>query len=326
MDVLAELEGMANNLSSRTDDSISDTDISRWQTLFAYTRTEAIGRIEDYRNDFSRTRLPDELWDRVRQQKESEGYDREAYEYSVTRFRQSQKPSSHSYSSPSPGTFIVQLAGPLTSPLTIKEAAGLTEIPELATGVGESGRAQLFCQIDADTRAKLITWLARHHSGFQPTIVRLAKARKALSAYSTAPMLGVESTLPQYRADLGKLTPVPAQAEYPVWYFFYGTLADPEVLTAQLGLEEPPCFVPGHVKGGQLRTWRGKYKALLDGAEANKVFGSAFLVQSREQEDALRFYETDQYEVVRCRIITERDLRVLNGLTFRFGGAEHELD
>jgi len=55
-----------------------------------------------------------------------------------------------------------------------------------------------------------------------------------------------------------------------------------------------------------------------------EVLGSAFLVRSREQEDALRFYETDKYEVVRCCIFTTGH-GVFMGLTFPFDGVPEDL-
>ncbi|RMD40106.1 hypothetical protein DV735_g5027, partial [Chaetothyriales sp. CBS 134920] len=138
-----------------------------------------------------------------------------------------------------------------------------------------------------------------------------------------APALGLvegTSTLPQYRPDY----PLGGPDQFPVWYFFYGTLADPAVLKHQLALTIEPCLVPAVVEGGCVRTWAGKYKALVDAPRDCCVDGRAFLVESREQEDALRFYETDRYEVVRCRIVASN--HVFSGLTFRFNGSQRDLD
>lgn len=66
----------------------------------------------------------------------------------------------------------------------------------------------------------------------------------------------------------------------------------------------------------------GKYWALVDGSD--RVAGSTFSVQSKEQEDALRLYETDKYEVVKCTIHTEQGPR--DGYTFLFAGPWEELD
>jgi hypothetical protein len=321
MDLLMELEGMAINISAE-EEAVSETDAARWQNLFGYTRPEAVRHIEEYRADFSRRKAPDALWDGIKAGKEAQGYDREAYEYSLTR-----RCPAHSHANPDTdhsgvreekGTFIVQLSGPLNSADKIREAADMNEAPKVCVGTGESGEAE-FCEINAAERRKLLRWISKHHDNFQPTIVRLAKASKSLCRYNMAPMLGVDLTLPQHRPEFETDTPSPRQDQYPVWYFFYGTLCDSEVLTQQLNLQiSAASLVPALVEGGQIRTWGGKYKALVEASRENKVSGSAFLVQSREQEDALRFYETDKYEVVRCRILTEDG--PLQGLTFRFSG------
>ena len=51
--------------------------------------------------------------------------------------------------------------------------------------------------------------------------------------------------------------------------------------------------------------------------------GTAFLVVSVDQEDALRVYEGDSYEVVTARIMLEG--KEVVGGTFRFAGFEDEL-
>jgi hypothetical protein len=46
-----------------------------------------------------------------------------------------------------------------------------------------------------------------------------------MSSSSMTPTLGINATLPQHR-----LVSSPHQEQYPILYFFYGTLADPEQL------------------------------------------------------------------------------------------------
>lgn len=101
-------------------------------------------------------------------------------------------------------------------------------------------------------------------------------------------------------------------------YFFYGTLADSDVLSRHLGLseEETPVLRSAKVRGGRLECWAGKYKALFDAPSGEVVSGFAYEVTSEEREDALRAYETDNYEVVRCHISV--DGRMVKGCTFRF--------
>jgi hypothetical protein len=68
-----------------------------------------------------------------------------------------------------------------------------------------------------------------------------------------------------------------------------------------------------------LRTWACKYQALADGPPNACVEGSAYEVTSKEHEDALRPYETYNYEVVRCTISMAG--RQVQGCTFRSAGA-----
>lgn len=252
----------------------------------------------------------------------AKGHDRESYEYSLRNLHVPKGGSPSAAASERKGTFIVQLAGPLHSPARVQEAAALDRAPALVKGVGENGESQ-FCEIDTAAKANLQKWVSAHHAGFQPTIVRLSKAKKELCRHSLAPMLGKECVLPQHRADEADFRPSPSADQYPVWYFFYGTLADPDVLSRHLGLEKSAQYLEAETVGGRIHTWAGKYKALVD-APGEIVSGSAFKVESREQEDTLRFYETDHYEVVRCQIATR--LGVLDGLTFRFDGEEKDLD
>lgn len=151
---------------------------------------------------------------------------------------------------------------------------------------------------------------------FATNILPDRTAEKALSSDSLHPTLGIEATLPQFRSTNAS----PRNDEYPVWYFFYGTLADPDVLTSQTGVEVPR-LIPAHISGGVLKTWGGKYKALVDQrgyGKESKVAGHAFCVESEKVETGLRVYETDKYEVVRCTI--EMGDRREQGLTFRFVG------
>ncbi|KAK7885624.1 hypothetical protein LTR67_010417 [Exophiala xenobiotica] len=312
MDILAELETMATNVTEE-DDMISDADVQRWQKLFNLTRSDSSNAIETYRGNYSRARITDEHWDAIKSTQEAKGHNRESYEYSLTKTR---KPTNMtSASAPiERGSFIVQLTGPLDTAARLQEAAALSQIPALATGFGEDGEAR-FCEIDGAAKSRLLAWLAKHHGDFHPTIVRLSKAKKDLCPHTPAPMLGrMDLTLPQHRPDDATFKPTPLPDQYPVWYFFYGTLADSDVLSQHLNLDTAPVVYPSA---------RWKYRALVD-APGTEVDGSAFLVGSRDQEDALRFYETDKYEVVRCHITMQTG--VVCGLTFRFDGAESELD
>ncbi|KAK6212214.1 hypothetical protein QIS74_10168 [Colletotrichum tabaci] len=87
----------------------------------------------------------------------------------------------------------------------------------------------------------------------------------------------------------------------PIHYFFYGTLAQPDLLKRILDLEQEPELRPGKVIGYSLSSW-GQYKALVDGRPGEEVIGHGFLVESAEQEFKLARYETSAYELAPCMI------------------------
>jgi hypothetical protein len=113
--------------------------------------------------------------------------------------------------------------------------------------------------------------------------------------------------------------------EYPVRYFFYGTLAESARLERLFGIScsELPPLQPAILLGGRIRTWAGRYKALIDepGAVVN---GFAYPCKSVDQEDALRVYEGDNYEVVAARLVV--DGMEMRGRTFRFAGFDDEFN
>ncbi|PYH37407.1 gamma-glutamylcyclotransferase family protein [Aspergillus neoniger CBS 115656] len=217
-------------------------------------------------------------------------------------------------------TFLVKLEGPLSTPSQFQELSKSLTTPILKKGVGEASTAN-FCLITGAMKFNILSALAG--STFSATFVRINLSPKDLSAHSIAPTLGseIDPTLPQNRATDADEVFLPKQGEYPVWYFFYGDLAVPEILTERLGLDESPTYRKAVVNGGLLRTWGGcKYKALVDGDASARVEGWAYEVGSEEDEEMLRYYETDFYEVVRCDICMVDVGEVIKGLVFRFVG------
>ena len=344
MDLFAELESMAVNAVD--DDSAefepSEDEIQRWQTIFAYSYSEAVEQIKTQKGDYSRSRVSDDHWDLVRSDKEAQGFSRDAYEHWMKMGGQSaylhghvkhvDTPASQASSSP----YLVLLEGILSSPKSIQDAANLSQPPHTVQAASET-RDAVFCEIDGQIKQSIETWLSLQKSTFRPTFIRISKAKKDLESNSIYPTLGLESTLPQHRwsSDLGSSATlaqslIPSdrrgrrpvlQDEYPAWYFFYGTLADPAVLTRLLSPSEagPPTLLLASISGGLIKSWAGKYKALVDGASTDYVHGSAYEVTSREQEDVLLTYETESYEVVRCCITMASE--TVHGLTFRFVGS-----
>ncbi|RAK97436.1 gamma-glutamylcyclotransferase family protein [Aspergillus ibericus CBS 121593] len=216
-------------------------------------------------------------------------------------------------------TFLVKLEGPLNSPTHIQSLSNSLTTPILKSAEGIDATAPAtFCLITGRMKLALLSALAG--STFSPTFIRVNLAVKDLSEYSRAPTLGcdVDPTLPQHRASHAEVF-YPMQDQYPVWYFFYGTLAVSDNLAARLGLSEIPMLRKAWVRGGVLRTWGGgKYKALIDGSANTRVDGWAYEVASADEEEMLRYYETDYYEVVRCDIHVQDVAGIVKGLVFRF--------
>ncbi|KAB8069024.1 hypothetical protein BDV29DRAFT_161854 [Aspergillus leporis] len=157
-------------------------------------------------------------------------------------------------------------------------------------------------------------------SDYPPTFIRVNIADKQLSSYSIAPSLGfgVDPTLPQYRVTNADHTILPAQNQCPVWYFFYGTLSDPEILAQKLSHSEPPTLNRATAVCGDIKTWGWEYKALIDGPSSAIVDGWAYEVCSEEEEEQFRYYETGQNEAVRCDILMVDSGDTAKGLTFSF--------
>ncbi|KAI4934652.1 hypothetical protein J4E85_002510 [Alternaria conjuncta] len=224
--------------------------------------------------------------------------------------------------------YLFKISHPIT-PTILASAAILPTQPKIHQGQGENGDV-LFCQVHDIDVPTIKEWLATTYPTISPTFIPINIARKTLSPFSAYPTLGYDTTLPQHRPQTIRPSDYqPAQNQYPVWYFFYGTLANPSQL-AHL-FNSPPdqnhTLLPAMIHSGKIRTWAGKYKALVDNP-GTCVEGCAYQVMSQEQEDALRVYETAKYEVVRVEIMCRMDFRArfVRGLTFRFAGEEGELD
>ena len=326
METLAALNDMASNFID-TDEKFEpgEDEIARWQKLFGYTYHEAAKHITDQRNDYSRIKVSDELWRSVKSEEKAQGYSREAYEHKIKKY--SRPTSSHdqrsitsTFASRANLTYLVQLEGMLNTTKKIQVAAKLPDPPQSLPASSESG-GSIFCRIDGNVKQAIEKWLLQQNSSFRATFVRISQARKDLAVTSMHPTLGIDSTLPQHRPSCSQASFLPLQDQYPVWYFFYGTLADIACLQSVLGLPETEhsLLVPATISGGIIKTWQGKYNALVDGPSTAPVNGSAYEVTTKEREDALRVYETENYDVVRCSIMMESG--TVQGLTFRFIGS-----
>ncbi|KAM5513656.1 hypothetical protein FOXYSP1_04623 [Fusarium oxysporum f. sp. phaseoli] len=307
MDLLDELEAMAQAaLVSQDDDDIPESAIARWQKPFGYSTAMAETKITEHRNDPLRFTVSEDHWTVLRDRMDAEGHDHESYEHSCIRtprdaIYQRQEMTMKEKRRPRASTVLVKLEGPLHSVQ-----------PSFKQLVNHLQPRLKFLQLPI-----YLGWLRENpYPGFTPTFIRDLNAPKDLSSTSFHPTLGLDTTLPQYRLGSDEI-PRPAQKEYPVWYFFYGTLADPSVLTKLLGSDFQAEYYAGKIRGGALKTW-GRYIALVDDpSRTNLIHGKALLVQTREEEERLRAYETHLYEVVRCSIEMGSE-EPANGLTFRF--------
>ncbi|KAI1063174.1 hypothetical protein LB507_005536 [Fusarium sp. FIESC RH6] len=330
MELLDELELMAQAASAlQENDEDMESTVTRWQKLFGYSVSTAEFKIKDHRKNALDFIISDDHWFVVRDRMEAEGHDRESYEHFYN-YRQAthdvinnQNLSMKERRMLRALGFLVKLEGPFSTVRSIIQAAGLSldASTEVIPATDFSGEPCSFYRINMMDRLAIEEWLEKHPRSdlFSPTYVRDI-ARKDLSSTSLYPTLGLDTTLPHYRPESDKAyhqTPRPSQNEYPVWYFFYGTLLDKAILARLFGSDFHAPYREARIRGGIVKTM-GKYNALVDDESGtNVVHGKAMRVQTREHEERLRAYETNVYEVVRCKIEVGPN-EFINGLTFRF--------
>jgi hypothetical protein len=326
MNFSSMLETMAANAATEKAAKVSRKDIERWMHLFGFSPADAKNKIEGYRSDLSREGVSNEIWTEIAADMEASGWDRESYAYSLKMHKHTPRPAPTA----SKGKFLIKLDDFLALQAQRQEAL-MAETAKISEGKDEDGKEEAFVTVNGSTRDKLVAVASAE--GRRLTVIKINIASKALSVYSRAPTLGVDATLPQYRLDAPTDVNAirPQQNEYPIWYFFYGTLADPEVLSKVLDLPKhvAPMLCRASVTGAKLRTWGCKYRAFVDDfavhGPSSVVQGCAYWVKTKAQEDALRVYETENYDVVRCSITMKVSGLVVPGLTFRFA-AEDSLD
>lgn len=178
---LEALAGNAYNPNLPSDDTppepISVT-IARWNKLFSFPDDSAIDRIMEHRNNLTRTRISDEHWEAVRQSRQSEGYDREAYEYELDLQLRKAKMGNlvpvekDSELEGSKMTYLVELSGPLESLEVLKRAAGLEDDPQRVDGWSVEGRRSVeMCIVGGREKREILRWAAEEGGGFEPTIL-----------------------------------------------------------------------------------------------------------------------------------------------------------
>ena len=298
-------------------DEPSLTRVKQWQELFNYTPDQAVTKIKERTANLGRLVIPDELWDEYREDREAQGFDKDAFEHYLECL-----PGQAKVCLPRPpplaqgtesATYLMKLEGSLSSLGSVQALTKSPEIPPVE--VAEGNTDALFCRVSAQERVKILC----SNLAFRPTFVRLKlSSEKNFDTFSKHPTLGIDTTLPQHRLRTNE-TALPLQDQYPVWYFCYGNLTVPSILSARLGIEEDEIkLVPARITGGVVGSWGGRYRALLDGPQDATVDGFGFLVTSSRIEDILRYYETDNYEVVRCKMIFKDSGEVVPACTFKF--------
>ncbi|KAI4187348.1 MAG: hypothetical protein LQ346_005512 [Caloplaca aetnensis] len=308
---------------TRFDPEVTPEEVARWNYIFGYSRTEALVIISRLRANVNGHRLSDGQWDLIRANREAKGHSRETYAHQLqlwssnSSFQVRQRSSGPSNAI---STYIFKLGGPFPDIESLRRAVEVWA--EARSGQGEEGDTEFACVNGAGKRV-IENWLETQSPpiSYRPTFIRLSWSPKNLSENSSHPTLGIDCTLPQHRMQDINRPFAPAQNECPVWYFFYGTLMDPQTLQKCISIPQSPILTPASIRGGILRTWGRKYMALVDGPATAQVHGCAYRVLSSEHEEYLRFRETEAYEVVRCCIALdsgEGAQEEVQGLTFRF--------
>ncbi|KAJ4856964.1 gamma-glutamyl cyclotransferase, AIG2-like domain-containing protein [Trichoderma breve] len=313
MNFLAACEELAANIVAsgpvETSSHSSNSDQSRWQKLFGFSIDEAAKSIQDWRADFTRPTMSQESWLTVKDAKVAEGFDKESYEYSIFRAKLAFRAKSGATVKDEDAQYLLKMEHEVDR---CSKSADLLRYlpkkPKVFSGKDDDGNKTLFCLLTCSEKAEFLSALP---PGRPPMLIRVSIAQKNLSATSLYPTLGIDTTLPQFRPN--------NSADYPVWYFFYGTLTDANILSRVIGLDKDAIeYKQACVCRGRLSTWGEKYLGLVDADEGSKVYGWAYKVKSQSEEDSLRVYETGKYEVVRCTMeFMDGDGAVIQGLTFR---------
>jgi len=158
-----------------------------------------------------------------------------------------------------------------------------------------------FVRLTPEQEVTLRARLAEVYPNFEPVMFSVFDAGHALHVSHPERMMknGKDPTMPQHRPAFS-----PAAA-FPIWYFFYGTLAEPEILAKVLETDDIPPLKAASVKGYKLGKMES-YKVLEEVEDAeSKVDGWAFSVANEEDATKLAIYETGAYASVDVRIQLE---------------------
>lgn len=158
MDPLEELERMAANATKLTDAEPDEEDVERWVQLFKYDYLEAYQLLKAHREDVTRDPISDEHWALVRKDREAAGYDREAYEHSLTLKDVLQSQSTVFHDTDGKKWTLYRIGGLLESKEKVKEIAELEEVPKVTKGMGSMGMYD-FVWVDDVAKEKIEAWV-----------------------------------------------------------------------------------------------------------------------------------------------------------------------
>lgn len=135
----------------------TDEQLERWQKLFKYTRREAFILIKAQRSDLTRTRIPDEHWALVKDEREAHGHDRETYEHSLQLGNVLKSQSATIPGVDGENMFLFRLGGLLGDVAKVKGVVGYE--PKVVEGQSELGIVN-FCWVDEDGKDNIEKFLA----------------------------------------------------------------------------------------------------------------------------------------------------------------------
>lgn len=176
--VQEELEALAGNAFIPAKELTPEpmkTTVARWQRLFNIPQNDAVDYIMNHRSNLLRTRVSDDLWEANRVQKESQGYDREAYEYELDlQKKKAMLPDLLPATETSQGsiTYLVELCGPLGTVESVQNAAKMNFPPLVVNGESvEDERPVSLCCVDSAGKTAILQWASTEGGGFEPTIL-----------------------------------------------------------------------------------------------------------------------------------------------------------
>ncbi|KUJ09739.1 uncharacterized protein LY89DRAFT_690160 [Mollisia scopiformis] len=158
MDLFEELERMAQNATAFTDAEPDGEDVERWVHLFKYDYLEAYALFKAQRSDVTREPISDEHWALVKDDREAAGFDREAYEHSLTLKDVLKSHSTVIHDKDGRRWTLFRLGGLLESREKVKEIAELDELPKVTQGEGQFDTLD-FVWVDDEARGKIETWM-----------------------------------------------------------------------------------------------------------------------------------------------------------------------